>query len=106
MAAVARSAILFLSLAACFDSKRIVFRGEESLPDAGAGGGSALPSRATAAAEAAGSQGEAPDQGSADGARSAAPGSLEATAVGGEGSPSDAGGATGAVDAGATDAAL
>jgi hypothetical protein len=40
------------SLAACFDSKRIIFRGEADLPDSGAAGGAglALPPRSAAAA--------------------------------------------------------
>ncbi|HTV26035.1 MAG TPA: hypothetical protein VMG12_45370 [Polyangiaceae bacterium] len=103
MASTARTALLFILLAGCFDSKRIVFRGE----DAGAGGtGGAPASAATGAATAAVPEPAASEQAPADGARAAAPDGLQATALGAEGLPSDAGVAPSAVDASAADAGL
>jgi hypothetical protein len=89
--------LLGASLAACYDSKKIVFRGEA---DAGGAGGAppAQQSRATAAQPAA-----APAAGSE---REAAAGLVEAMTLGAdELAPLDAGIATGAADAAAPDAA-
>lgn len=90
--------LLGASLAACFDSKRIIFRGEANGPDAGPAGGAppAPQSRATGVEPAA----RVPEE------RAAAPGILEATALGADDAALlDAGPATAAVDAGAPDAA-
>ena len=87
--------LLGASLAACFDSRRIVF----NRPDAEDAGVAppASPSQATGVEPA----GVVPD-----GERAAAPGILESTALDADESvPFDAGVAAGPIDAGASDAA-
>ena len=92
--------LLASSLAACFDSRRIIFR-EADRPDAGgAGGAPPAPQSQSAGVE--------PAAVLPGNERAAAPGILEATALGAGDSdsvPLDAGLATGALDAGAPDAA-
>jgi hypothetical protein len=90
--------LLAASFAACFDSRRIIFR-EADRPDAGgAGGAPPVPQSQSAGVE--------PAAVLPGNERAAAPGILEATPLGaGDSVPLDAGLATGALDAGAPDAA-
>jgi hypothetical protein len=92
--------LLAASLAACFDSRRIIFTNEANLPDAG-GAGDAPPASQSQAARA------EPAAVSRDGNPSSTdPGTLQAMALGADdGVPLDAGMAPSAADAGALDAA-
>lgn len=96
---LAVAVFLAASLAACFDSRRIIFTHEDLLPDAGAGGAPPAPQ-----SQAAGVEPAAVSLPSSE--RAAEPGVLEATAPSaGDGARFDAGAAPAAIDAGAPDAA-
>src|SRR5690348_6957312 len=73
---LAVAVFLAASIAACFDSKRIIFTHEDLLPDAGAAGGAPPVPQS----QAAGVEPAAVSLPSSE--RAAAPGILEATAVG------------------------
>jgi hypothetical protein len=92
--------LLAASLAACFDSRRIIFTTEANLPDAGGAGGAPPASQSPAAEAEPAAVSRGGDPSSSD------PSTLEAMAVGADdGVPLDAGMATSAADAGAPDAA-